>query len=119
LGVINLDRLSQSRNNQAYWFPSITEDTGNLLGSYINAMRAEQARQGVLISNIIAISQTHTDQFANMYAELLRIQVNTLATANNTSRLVTLTEEIKSTSSNTNMILRKATLKGSGTSFNL
>lgn len=98
---------------------SIKEDTGNLLGSYINAMRVEQASQGVNIMQLVMIAQLQTDQFANMYAELLRIQVNTLATANNTSILVTLTEEIKSTSSNTNTILRRATSKVSGTSFNL
>lgn len=98
---------------------ALTEDTGDILASYINAMRAEQAKQGVNIMQLVTIAQLHTDQFANMYAELLRIQVNTLATANNTAQLVTLTEEIKSTSNDTNSILKRATLNGSGTGFNL
>ncbi|MFT3994788.1 MAG: tape measure protein [Dysgonomonas sp.] len=91
---------------------ALTEDTGSLLASYLNAMRAEQARQGVLISNIIAIAQTHTDQFANMYAELLRIQVNTLATANNTA-------VIAETTTATYNLLRQATIPSSGTAINL
>lgn len=90
----------------------ITEDTGNLLGSYINAMRAEQAVQGVNIMQLVTIAQLQTDQFANMYAELLRIQLNTLATANNTSAIAQTTKD-------TYNLLKQATIKGSGTAINL
>lgn len=110
---------SSSDNTLSKGAQSLTEDTGSIISSYMNAMRAEQAKQGINIMQLVTIAQLHTDQFANMYAELLRIQVNTLATANNTAQLVTLTEEIKSTSNDTNRILRQSTLKGSGTGFNL
>lgn len=91
---------------------SLTEDTGSLLGSYINAMRAEQVKQGVNLMQLVMITQLHTDQFANMYAELLRIQVNTLATANNTSAIAQTTKD-------TYNLLKQATIKGSGTAINL
>lgn len=91
---------------------SVTEETANLVASYLNAMRAEQAAQGLNLIELVRLNQLNTDQFANMYAELIRIQVNTLTTANNTSRLVELGE-------NTNTILRQATISGSGTKFNI
>lgn len=91
---------------------SITEDTGDLLASYLNAMRADLAAQKQFVQQLVTIAQLHTDQFANMYAELLRIQVNTLATANNTA-------VIAETTTATYNLLRQATVKGSGTAINL
>lgn len=108
---INLSEQA-SKDTLSKGIQSITEDTGNLLGSYINAMRAEQAVQGVNIMQLVTIAQLQTDQFANMYAELLRIQLNTLATANNTSAIAQTTKD-------TYNLLKQATIKGSGTAINL
>ena len=108
---INLSEQA-SKDTLSKGIQSITEDTGDLLGSYINAMRAEQAKQGVNIMQLVTIAQLHTDQFANMYAELLRIQLNTLATANNTSAIAQTTKD-------TYNLLKQATIKGSGTAINL
>lgn len=108
---INLSEQA-SKDTLSKGIQSITEDTGDLLGSYINAMRAEQAVQGVNIMQLVTIAQLQTDQFANMYAELLRIQLNTLATANNTSAIAQTTKD-------TYNLLKQATIKGSGTAINL
>ena len=108
---INLSEQA-SKDTLSKGIQPITEDTGDLLGSYINAMRAEQAVQGVNIMQLVTIAQLQTDQFANMYAELLRIQLNTLATANNTSAIAQTTKD-------TYNLLKQATIKGSGTAINL
>lgn len=111
-GVDLSDMSDSAKDTLSKGIQSITEDTGDLLGSYINAMRAEQAKQGVNIMQLVTIAQLHTDQFANMYAELLRIQLNTLATANNTSAIAQTTKD-------TYNLLKQATIKGSGTAINL
>lgn len=91
---------------------SITEDTANLLASYLNAIRADVAATRAIISQLIQIAQTNSNTFALQLAELVKIQVNTLATANNTARLVQLAES-------TNSILQNGTVRGSGTTFNI
>lgn len=111
----NIEIFGPDKSNQdtlSKGIESVTEETANLVASYLNAMRAEQAAQGLNLIELVRLNQLNTDQFANMYAELIRIQVNTLTTANNTSRLVELGE-------NTNTILRQATISGSGTKFNI
>lgn len=111
-GVDLTDMSNSAKDTLSKGIQSITEDTGSLLASINNAMRAEQAKQGVDIMQLVTIAQLHTDQFANMYAELLRIQVNTLATANNTAAIADTTDA-------TYRLLKSATIKGSGTVIQL
>ena len=103
---------SSKKDTLSKGIQSITEDTGDILASYMNAMRADLAAQKQFVQQLVSFAQLHTDQFANMYAELLRIQVNTLATANNTA-------VIAETTTATYNLLRQATVKGSGTAINL
>lgn len=108
---INME-ADASKDTLSKGIQAVTEDTASLLASYINAMRAEQAAQGANLIEIVKLTQLNTNQFANMYAELLRIQVNTLATANNMAQNVELVGEIKD-------IIKKLTLPNSGTAINL
>lgn len=108
---INLEDVSD-KSTLSKGIQSITEDTGDILASYINAMRADLAAQRQFVQQLVTIAQLHTDQFANMYAELLRIQVNTLATANNTAAIAQTTE-------NTYNLLKSATVKNGVTGWNL
>lgn len=106
------DMTNSTKDTLSKGIQSVTEDTANLLASYLNAMRADLAAQKQFIQQLVMFAQSHTDQFALMYAELLRIQVNTLATANNTAI-------IAETTTATYNLLRQATIPGSGTSINL
>lgn len=108
---INLENVSE-KDTLSKGIQSLSEDTGSLLGAYLNAMRADLSAQRQLVSTLIQLAQINSGTFANMYAELVRIQINTLATANNTARLVELSE-------NTNSILRSVTTNGSGYSVNI
>lgn len=101
-----------SKDTLSKGIQAVTEDTASILASYMNAMRADLAAQKQFVRQLVSLAQLHTDQFANMYAELLRIQVNTLATANNTAQNVELVAEIRD-------IMKKVTLPNSGTAINL
>lgn len=90
---------------------AVTEDTASLLASYINSMRADLASQLAEIRRIVLFSENSNTTFALMLAELVRIQVNTFNTANNTARLVELSED-------TNSLLHSATIKNGATRWN-
>ncbi len=98
---------------------SLTEETGNILASYINAIRADGAAQKQMIERQVAIMEANTTTFAQMHAELVRIQVNTLATANNTLRGADSNDQIAETTNNTYSLLKRVTTKGSGVSINI
>lgn len=91
---------------------SITEDTANLLASYLNAIRADVAATRQIITQLIQISQTNSNTFALQLAELVKIQVNTFNTANNTA-------QIASTAQATYDLLKSATIKNGVTGWNL
>lgn len=91
---------------------SITEDTANLLASYLNAIRADVAATRQIITQLIQISQTNSSTFALQLAELVKIQVNTFNTANNTA-------QIASTTQATYDLLKSATVPSGGTKFNM
>ena len=91
---------------------SVTEDTANLLASYLNAIRADVAATRQIITQLIQISQTNSNTFALQLAELVKIQVNTFNTANNTA-------QIASTAQATYDLLKAATVPSGGTKFNM
>lgn len=103
---------SSSKDTLSKGIQALTEDTGNLLASYLNAIRADVAAQRAMIQQYLLLAQRNSDTFALQLAELVKIQINTLATANNTNRLVELSES-------TNKILINATTEGSGIRLNL
>lgn len=102
---------SANKDTLSKGIQSLTEDTGNLVASYLNAIRADVAAQRVFLLQLVQLAQVNSNTFALQLAELIKIQVNTLATANNT-------REIADTVRETNSILRNATTPGSGTSIN-
>lgn len=112
LDVAGVSKESASKDTLSKGIESVTEDTANLLASYINAIRSDVSVNREYISQLVQLSQLNSNTFAAQLAELVKIQVNTLATANNTSRLVELSES-------TNNILQKATISGSGTKINI
>ena len=91
---------------------SVTEDTANLLASYLNAIRGDVSAQKIFFSTLVQLGQANSSTFANMYAELVRIQVNTLRTADNTTKNVELVSEIKN-------MLKNVTTRNSGYSINV
>lgn len=91
---------------------SITEDTANLLASYLNAIRADVAATRQIITQLIQISQTNSNTFALQLAELVKIQVNTFNTANNTAQIALTTQA-------TYDLLKAATVPSGGTKFNM
>lgn len=91
---------------------SITEDTANLLASYINAMRADLSVQRAMVERIMLVAENTNNTFALMQADIMLIQINTLAIANNTNRLVQLSEDL-------NTLLGRASTAGSGVKFNV
>lgn len=109
---INKNGNSADKDTLSKGAQALTEDTGNLIGSYLNAIRADVAAQRVFLLQLVQLAQVNSNTFALQLAELIKIQVNTLATANNTNRIAETTDA-------TYNLLRSATLRGSGTVFNL
>ena len=103
---------TESKNTLTKAEQSLTESTGNILASYMNAMRADLSEQKRYIQQLVVFAQLNTGLVENMYAELMRVQVNTLATANNTARNLELVSEIRS-------LLQRATTAGTGVKFNI
>lgn len=91
---------------------ALSEDTGNIITSYINSMRADLAAQLAEIRKISLFSENCTTTFALMLAELTKIQVNTYNTANNT-------REIADTVKDTNAILKSVTVKNGAIGINM
>lgn len=108
---INLEDMT-SGDSLTKGIQAVTEDTANLLASYINAMRADLSIQKSMVEKIMLSIESSSNTFALMQADIMKIQINTLATANNTSKLIELSED-------TNNLLRRASTTGSGIKFNI
>lgn len=112
LEAAGLDKESSSSSGITASAQSLTEETGNILASYLNAIRADVSAQREMIERQVAIMEANTPTFAEMHAELVKIQFNTLATANNTLRGADGTDEIKT-------LLKRLTTSGSGVKMNI
>lgn len=100
------------KNTLSKGIKEITEDTANLLASYINAIRADVAINREQIMQLVKLSQINQQSLGQMLAQIMLIQVNTFNTANNT-------REIADTVKETNNIIKNATIQGGGTRFNI
>lgn len=110
---IDLEEItSKEKDTLSKGIEAVTEDTASLLASYINAMRADLSMQLSFVGRILACVERDSNSFALMQADIMLIQMNTLRTANNTDRLVELSEGAYS-------ILRSASISGSGVKFNI
>lgn len=90
----------------------VTEDTANLLASYLNAMRADLSNQKIYLQKIIDAIIPMSNNFALQVAELKKIEANTYRTANNTEKNVEVLNEVKA-------ILKSVTTQGSGKKLNV
>ena len=88
---------------------SLTEETGNILASYINAMRSDLSvirsildgsNSKGIYGQVYAIMQAYYPTIVNtlalQQAELVKIQNNTLRSANNSDGILTAIEELRS-----------------------
>ena len=104
---------------------SLTEDTGNILASYINAIRADLSvvrsmldgsNSKGIYNQMYAIMQAYYPNVVNtlalQQAELVKIQNNTFRSAESNDGILNAIEEVRST-------LKKATTSGSGTKLNV
>jgi len=66
----------------------VTENTANLLGSYINAMRADGSKRTMLVEKITPLISNINDTMGNGLAHLAAISSNTFRSANNTDAIV-------------------------------
>ena len=75
---------TETKNTLGGGIKSITEDTANLLASYVNAIRADVAaiRQAVVAENTQALPSPTLAEY------LTQIQANTYNTAQNTANLL-------------------------------
>ena len=79
---------SDSSSSSSNTIRSITEGTGDLIASYINAIRADVSVNRVTLTQILSIVQTQSEMPVIARAQLQQLQEiakNTLATANNTA----------------------------------
>lgn len=90
----------------------VTEDTANLLASYLNAMRADLSNQKIYFQKIIDAIIPMSNNFALQVAELKKIEANTYRTANNTESNAKTVERIES-------LLNSITRQGSGKKVNI
>lgn len=100
------------KNTLSKGIKEITEDTANLLASYINAIRADVAINREQIMQLVKLSQINQQSLGQMLAQIMLIQVNTFNTANNTLRSAEIAEK-------TFNLLNSATIQGGGTRFNI
>ena len=66
----------------------LTENTGNLIGSYINAMRADGSKRTMIAEKMLPIMSNINDTMGNGLAHLAAISSNTMRSANNTDAIV-------------------------------
>lgn len=85
---------------------SLTENTGNILASYINNIRSDTAVLNVKIDNILSMMQVNTVSYGQMVTYLNEI-------ANNTSKIMDNTERIQDIYN----IIKNGTTASSGTKF--
>ena len=67
---------------------SVTENTANLLGGYINGIRADGAKRTMLAEKMLPLVNNINDTMGNGLAHLAAISSNTFRTANGIDRLV-------------------------------
>ena len=92
---------------------SVTEDTADLLASYLNAIRADVSIKRQLLQEFYLKTMPDvTRTLGSQLAELKRIEANTLSTANNT-------DVISEKMSDTYLLIKKATTPGSGVKLNI
>lgn len=92
---------------------SVTEDTADLLASYLNAIRADVSLKRQLLQEFYLKTMPDvTKTLGSQLAELKRIEANTLRTANNT-------DAISEKMSDTYLLVKKATTPGSGVKLNI
>lgn len=111
-GIDLEEKLEDDSGTLSKGIQGVTEQTADLLASYLNAMRADLSVQRSMVERIMLNSENNTNTFALMQADIMLIQINTLATANNTQRLVEISED-------TNYLIRRASTSGSGVKFNV
>lgn len=102
----------QTKDTLAKGIQNLTEDTGNMVASYTNAIRQDTAATRATVTQILRFHEANSNTFALQLAELVKIQANTLATANNTAKNADLVTEIRD-------IMKRVTLPNSGTKINL
>lgn len=106
------DQKGTSKSTLSKGIQSITEDTGDLLASYVNAVRADVAVTKEQLLKIVQMAQLSQTSLGGMLAQLLLIQTNTFNTANNTQRANEIAER-------TFDLLKSATTDGGITQFNI
>ena len=106
------DKKETSKSTLSKGIQSITEDTGDLLASYVNAVRADVAVTKEQLLKIVQMAQLSQTSLGGMLAQLLLIQTNTFNTANNTKEIAGIVRE-------TNNLLKSATTDGGITQFNV
>ena len=106
---ISLKDTESSKSGIVANVQSLTEDTGNILASYINAMRSDLSvirsildgsNSKGIYGQVYAIMQAYYPTIVNtlalQQAELVKIQSNTLRSANNSDGILTAIEVLRS-----------------------
>lgn len=66
----------------------MTENTANLIGSYINAIRADGARRTMFVEKLVPVIGGINDTMANGLTHLAAINANTFRSANNSGEIL-------------------------------
>jgi hypothetical protein len=88
----------------------MTENTANLIGSYINAIRADGARRTMFVEKLVPVIGGINDTMANGLTHLAAINANTFRSANGIDRLVEKVDALTTPNSTTRL---NATIKTS------
>lgn len=122
---LDLSDSSSSASGITASAQSLTEGTGNILASYINAMRSDLSvirsfydgsNSGGIMNDIYSLFEGYCPTIVNILSlnnsELIKIQNNTLRSANNSDGILEAITEVRG-------IFKKATTSGSGTKVNI
>ncbi len=72
----------------------ISEETGDLLGSYINAIRGDTSKIAYMMEQNTELYPTINTALSNCQIRLVEISSNTLRSANNSDRIITIIESV-------------------------
>lgn len=86
IGLIGTGESSDSTVGKG--IKSITEDTANLLASYINAIRADVSFGRIQWERIAVAVEGHSDQYITLNDYLAQVAANTFDTAQNTAQML-------------------------------